>query len=86
MITIFNRRELITIPSQQKFFRIREALSAAGIPSDSRTRGLGAAADRRARGVVPPAMQDYALTYTIYVHKDDYDRAIAAIQPTLRGN
>lgn len=84
MITIFNRRELITVPSQKKFFCLREALSIAGIPSYTKTRGLGGAADRRARGVAPPAMQDYALTYTIYVYKDDYDRAARAIQPALR--
>lgn len=39
---------------------------------------------RRARGVVPPAAQDDALTYTIYVHQDDYDRAARAVQPALR--
>ena len=33
MLTIFNRRELITLVSQQTFFHVREALSAAGIAS-----------------------------------------------------
>ena len=28
---------------------------------------------------------DSVLTYTIYVHRDDYDRAFAAIQSSLRG-
>lgn len=35
--------------------------------------------------MVPPAVQDYARTYTIYVRKEDYDRALVAIQPVLRG-
>ncbi|WP_298021945.1 hypothetical protein [uncultured Dysosmobacter sp.] len=85
MITIFNRRELITTVPQKKLFKIREALFSAGVSSYTKTRGLGASAASRARGMVPPAVQDYALTYTIYVRKEDYDRALVAIQPVLRG-
>ena len=32
------------------------------------------------QGAAPTAVQDSVLTYTIYVHRDDYDRAFAAIQ------
>ena len=74
-ITIWNRRELISVSSQQMYFRIRGALSDAGLSSGTRTRGLYAAAARRSS----------VLTYTIYVHRDDYDRAFAAIQSSLRG-
>ena len=82
-ITIWNRRKLISVSSQQMYFRIRGALSDAGLSSGTRTRGLYAAAARRSRG--PLRLQDSVLTYTIYVHRDDYDRAFAAIQSSLRG-
>ena len=77
-ITIWNRRKLISVSSQQMYFLIRGALSDAGLSSGTRTRGLYAAAARRSRGPL-------RLLYTIYVHRDDYDRAFAAIQSSLRG-
>lgn len=79
MLTIFNRRELMTIPSQKKFFRIRETLAAAGIPSAVKTRGAARAAESARHGT-PGLWQDALYTYTIYVHKDDYDRALAAVR------
>ena len=85
MLTIFNRQELITIPSQQKFFRIHGALSAAGIPSAVKVRGRGSTTGGRLQGMIPPAVQDASLTYTIYVHRDDYHRAREVVQPALRG-
>ncbi len=83
MITIFNRRELITTSSQQRFFRIREALSAAGIDSHTKTHGAAGAAER-ARFGTAGLRQDAMYTYAIYVHQDDYNRAARAIQPALR--
>ena len=83
MITIFNRRELITTSSQQRFFRIREALSAAGIDSHTKTHGAPGAAERARFGPAGPR-QDPRYPYAIYVHQDDYDRAARAIQPALR--
>lgn len=83
MITVFNRRELITIPSQQKYFRIRRALSAAGIANATKIRGIVRAA-ARARYGVAGLQQDALYSYTIYVHRDDYDRAAAAIQSALQ--
>ena len=84
MLNIFNRQELVTIASQQKFFRIREALANAGIASYTRTRGIGAAAHQRARGFTSPRVQDAALTYTIYVRREDHHRAVEAIRSILR--
>ena len=49
-ITIWNRRKLISVSSQQMYFLIRGALSDAGLSSGTRTRGLYAAAARRSRG------------------------------------
>ena len=83
MLTIFNRKELITIVSMQKLFHVKEALSGAGITSVTKTKGMaGYALGNRRRGV-PFINQDAAYTYTIYVHKDDYNRALSAIQPAL---
>ena len=81
-ITIWNRRKLISVSSQQMYFLIRGALSDAGLSSGTRTRGLYAPPQQ---GAAPTAVQDSVLTYTIYVHRDDYDRAFAAIQSSLRG-
>ena len=83
MITVFNRRELITIASMQKFFNIKEALASAGIASQSKTVGSGTGWSSRSRGV-PGLPQELFDTYTIYVHRDDYDQAIEAIRPALR--
>ena len=83
MLTIFNRRELITVLSAQKLHQVREALSAAGIASMVKTRGAARAAERTrcgAMGLAPDALY----TYTLYVRRDDYDRAAAAIRPALR--
>ena len=83
MITIFNRQELITIASQQKFFRIREALANAGIASHTKTHGILGAAANRSRGM-PGLNQDAAYTYTVYVRREDYHRAVNVIQSALR--
>ena len=83
MITAFNRKELITLVSMQKLFHVREALANAGIESHVKSSGaLPLTADRN-RGV-PFVNQDSAYTYTIYVRKDDYSLAVAAIQTALR--
>ena len=83
MLTVFNRRELITLVSMQKMIQVREALSASGIPSQVKSSGTAAFTAGRKHGI-PFIDQDSAYTYTVYVHKNDYDRAAAAIQPALR--
>ena len=50
MLTVFNRRELITLSSQQTFFRVREALSAAGMASKVNFHGTARAAQRARYG------------------------------------
>ena len=71
MITIFNRKELLTVVSMRRMFRVKEALSTAGISSYTKTKGIAGFAGDRRHGV-PSIDQDTAYTYTIYVHKDDY--------------
>ena len=85
MLTIFNRRELITRSSRQRFFHVREALSAAGIASTVKLRGAARAAERARYGTAG-LCQDALYTYVIYVHKNDYDRAMAAIRSALRNH
>ena len=85
MITIFNRKELITLVSMQKMMHVREALSNAGIRSYTKTHGIGGLASNRGHGV-PGIAYDAAYTYTVYVHKTDYDRAVRAMQPALQKN
>ena len=82
MITIFSRKELLTVVSMRRMFRVKEALSAAGISSYTKTKGIAGLAGNRRHGM-PFIDQDTAYTYTIYVHKDDYERAYAAIQQVL---
>ena len=82
MLTIFNRGELITVLSAEKLFRIKNALAEAGIPCHAAVLNQGGPFQTRGRS---PFMKMDALNqYMIYVHKDDYDRATAAIQPALR--
>lgn len=83
MLTVFNRKELMTLVSMEKMFRVREALSAAGIESHVKSSGGMPFTAGRKHGI-PFVDQDSAYTYTIYVHKNDYDCAVAAIQPALR--
>ena len=83
MITVFNRKELITLVSMQKLFHVREALANAAIESHVKTGGAMAFTVDRKHGV-PFANQDSAYTYTVYVRKDDYSLAAAAIQAALR--
>ena len=83
MITIFNRKELIVLVSMQKLFHVREALANAGIESHVKSSGAMPFTAGRKHGI-PMIDQDSAYTYTIYVHKENYDRAVAAIQSALR--
>ena len=83
MLTVFNRKELMTLVSMEKMFRVREALSAAGIESHVKSSGGMPFTAGRKHGI-PFVDQDSAYTYTIYVHKQNYDRAVSVIQPALR--
>ena len=84
MLTVFNRRELITVLSGQQLNRVLGALHDAGIKNSVRLiRGVRTAGHGR-RGRI--GMDDDAMAlYRIYVNKEDYTRAKAAIQPVLQG-
>ena len=83
MISIFTRRALVVLASQEKLSRVRGALSAAGIRSAVRIRG-GARGAERARGGITGVQPDALYQYTAYVHRNDFDRARAAMAPALR--
>jgi len=83
MITVLNRKDLITVASQEKLFRVREALSSAGIPCTVKLRGVAPAAERARYGTAG-IRQDDLYSYTIYVARTDYDRAAAAIRTAVR--
>ena len=84
-ITIWNRRKLISVSSQQMYFLIRGAAFRCRALQRHQDPGPIRRGCPPQQGAAPTAVQDSVLTYTIYVHRDDYDRAFAAIQSSLRG-
>ena len=83
MLTIFNRRELLTVLSTEQMFRVKEALAEAEIPFRAVSLNRGGPCGTWGRGM-PFIQAEYLYQYRIYVHKNDHDRAMAAIQPALR--
>ena len=82
MLTIFNRRELISVWSLDDLFRIKNALHDANISYSSTV--VGAGGSYRARQQFSCIKDKFSEQYRVYVHKSDYDRALRAIQPALR--
>ena len=82
MIHIFNRQELITVYSDQQAYRIRSALSSAGIPYHTKINSIPFSSADRYHGT-PFINQDASHPCVIYVKASDYDRATAAIQSVL---
>ena len=83
MISIFTRRALIVLASQEKLSHVREALSTAGIRAAVRIRG-GARGAERARSGITGVRPDALYQYTVYAHRNDFDRARMAMAPALR--
>ena len=83
IISNFTRRALVVLASQEKLSRVREALSAAGIRSAVRIRG-GARGAERAHSGISGVRPDALYQYTVYVHRNDFERARAAMGPALR--
>ena len=84
MLTIFNRKELITTMDMQRQSNIRSILSANGIAYTVRTEKLqgSSALGGRSRGSngsfgIDP---NYSYEYHIYVHKNDYENALRLIR------
>ena len=83
MISLFNRRELITVFAQEKQMAVQEALAAAGIDFPVKVRGIARGAGRGRTGSFG-LRQDALYTYTVFVRKEDYDRGRYAIEAVLR--
>ena len=83
MITLFNRKELISVFSTQKLYRLQDALSSAAIPFQVKS-SIPPTNSGRYHGT-PCINQDITHPCVIYVKKADYDRAKAVIQSVLRG-
>ncbi|MBE6996099.1 MAG: hypothetical protein E7429_05195 [Ruminococcaceae bacterium] len=82
MLTVFNRKELMIVFSAQRLYAVQAALDAAGIPYHAKpATPLGRIGGRGRGNVFQNA--DAAHDYRIYVRKDDYDRAVQAIQSAL---
>ena len=83
MITPFNRKELIVVFSVKRLYALQTALDTAGISYHTKfATPLGRLGGRNRGSVFQEP--DSAHDYKIYVHRDDYDRAVAAIQTALR--
>lgn len=85
MITIFNRRELLTTYDMAQQAQARAVLDAAGIPNKvrvvDRKNGQAMLAGSRARTGSFGENMAMAYEYTIYVAKEDLERAQLALNP-----
>lgn len=68
-MAFFTRRELATLYSPEELLRVRELLARNHISSSSKVWGMARSMGRWGS----PRQGD--VTYTVYVHKNDYDRA-----------
>ncbi len=75
MITIFNRRELLTTYSMEKQAQVRDALSQNGINYRIKTDSRSSGSYTRGRTGSFGQSSNYAYQYTIYVHRSDYEKA-----------
>ena len=83
MLTVFNRKELLVLFSQQRLHAVQTALDTAGIPYEAKAATpLGRIGGRGREN--PFQNADAAHDFKVYVHRDDYARAQAAIQEVLR--
>ena len=83
MLSLFNRRELITVLSQKQLDRVQTALHDAGIINRVKLSNGARAAGHGRRSMIGINV-DAMYIYKIYVSKEDYDRAKAAIQSALQ--
>lgn len=83
MITIWNQKEVFVGYSLQKFNEVRSLLDVNKIKYKYRVVNHNSAylfSSRRARTGTFGENMEYSNMYYVYVHKKDYDNAIAAIQ------
>lgn len=79
MITIFNRKELITTYDMNHYANVRDDLKEAGVEFRIRTRRpkfKAVTVNRKINYI----SRKHATEYTIYVKDEDYNRAMNIIQ------
>lgn len=80
MLHLFNRKELYITYSMNDRIRVCDILSANGIDYQLKsTNTTSPGMNHRRGGSTLGLNMDYAYEYKIYVHKDDYDRALYLI-------
>jgi len=82
MITIFNRKELLITMDMNRQATVRGILSANGIDYTTRVKNLQSPSvfeNKRGRYGGFGINQNYSYEYKIYVHRNDYDRAVSLI-------
>lgn len=82
MITLFNRRELIVTQSMKRQGEIRTLLAQNHIDYCLKTHGQDDSftrADLRAHTGSAGIDPDFQYTYSFYVHKDNYEKAMHII-------
>lgn len=82
MITLFNRRELFVTQSMKRQGEIRTLLAQNHIEYHLKTRGQDDSftrADLRARTGSAGIDPECQYTYSFYVHKNDYEKAMHLI-------
>ena len=80
MLTMFNRRELHMTYDMSDRVRVCDILRANGIDYRLKTTNTTSSAmGGRRGGNTFGVNMDYAYEYKIYVHKNDYDRALLLI-------
>ena len=80
MLTIFNRKELITTMDMQRQANIRSILSANGIAYTVRTENLQGSSAIGGRSGSFGVDPNYSYEYHIYVHKNDHENALRLIR------
>ncbi|MBR5291777.1 MAG: DUF2007 domain-containing protein [Clostridia bacterium] len=75
MITLFNRRELITTFSMDAQAKFRSILSQNGIDYRIKTKSNSSVSYARGRTGTYGQNPGLACQYTIYVHRNDYEKA-----------
>ena len=79
MITIFNRKEVITTYDVEEYANARDDLKEAGIEFKIRSKRTSySSVSRMGRGILA-SQKHNGLEYTIYVKEEDYSRAVHII-------
>ena len=84
MLTVFNRKELVSVFDLEKLPKIREVLEAASIEytvkTVSRVSPSPAADGHRGTMGTTGENLNQNMEYTVYVAKQDYDEALALLK------